>query len=582
MGDCSSTSHCNPCGPDFNAINQLASKTAVYARQSQTYSVDSENAATNAENALAEFQSIYLGAFPSDPAGPHQIGALYFNTTSNQLFTWNGTVWVVATTFNEFTTFLSTGTTVARNLVTRMSDVINLKDFGAITDSSITAAIAAAVAQNKIIGVDQSITVKVPTSAATLQIALDRLTPLTNQVNITLQIESGHTLTAGVSLQDRNCEQFIITSVDSEVPISFNTNIFAGINARMPVLSCLINAISQMSGNGVRLEGSEMYISPNCGIKNCWGNGLYALYGSKVSANNTIWSGCARNNTTGSCITSWASIVSAESSDCTNSKYYGAQAAHGGLLSFRSGNASNAYRHGIRATDAAIVDADLAIANNCGVDLDGRNVNAYEGGIVNFTNGTANGNLGTSSDGSALFAYGAGSSINARGATSTGNARCGARAQGGGVIRLTPANISASIVDIEEIDGVIYQEIGPSNLSYPLSESYIPSVTNVLNVSSTTSQGSQWLRVGKTVTVSGAITVVTTASGNTEFLITLPIPSNFTSFRQCAGTAIPAAFKTNGYCSILADTTNDRAQFRMVASSADTFTLAYTFTYIVT
>jgi len=132
MGNCSSTSNCNPCGPDFNAINQLATKAGAYARQANTYSVD-------AQNAWLEFNALYLGAFAVAPTvdnegDPLQVGALYWNTGSNTIFAWDGTVWVENGNFNEFTPFLATGTTFARNLVTRATDVINVKDFGAVGD----------------------------------------------------------------------------------------------------------------------------------------------------------------------------------------------------------------------------------------------------------------------------------------------------------------------------------------------------------------------------------------------------------------------------------------------------------------
>ena len=146
MGDCSSN-NCNPCGPDYNAINQLAVRAGAYARQANTYSVD-------AQNAWLEFNALYLGAFASAPTvdnegSPLQTGALYWNSVSNTLFAWNGTAWAVATNFNEFTPFLATGTTTARNLVTREADVVNVKDFGAVGDgvtddsSAFIAAIAA-------------------------------------------------------------------------------------------------------------------------------------------------------------------------------------------------------------------------------------------------------------------------------------------------------------------------------------------------------------------------------------------------------------------------------------------------------
>lgn len=122
-------SNCNPCDPC--GTNQNAAKAAAYARQANTY-------ATNAENSWLEFNSLYLGAFAVAPAvdnegNPLQTGALYWNSASNELYAWNGTVWV-ATNFNELTPFLATGTTAPRNLVTRTADVINVKDFGAVGD----------------------------------------------------------------------------------------------------------------------------------------------------------------------------------------------------------------------------------------------------------------------------------------------------------------------------------------------------------------------------------------------------------------------------------------------------------------
>ena len=135
MGDCSSN-NCNPCGPDYNAINQLATKTAAYARQANTYSVDAANSAQNAQNSFLEFNALYLGAFASAPTvdnegNPLQEGALYFNSVSNEMFVWQGASWIDFD-FDEFTPFTATGTTTARNLVTRTSDIYNVKDFGAV------------------------------------------------------------------------------------------------------------------------------------------------------------------------------------------------------------------------------------------------------------------------------------------------------------------------------------------------------------------------------------------------------------------------------------------------------------------
>jgi hypothetical protein len=153
----------------------LANKTASYARQ-----------ALSAVTTVEEFQSLYLGAKAEEPTkdnegNPLIQGALYFNTTDGQMYVWAGISWelfgqdgfylgpkssdpttdnegnpLVAGTlyfntssnvvrvyngtfwqnvsFNEATPFLATGTTFARNLVTRSADVINVKDFGAVGD----------------------------------------------------------------------------------------------------------------------------------------------------------------------------------------------------------------------------------------------------------------------------------------------------------------------------------------------------------------------------------------------------------------------------------------------------------------
>jgi hypothetical protein len=131
MGNCSSTSKCNPCGPNYDAINLLATKTASYARQANT-------SAVNAENSFLGFNALYLGAFASAPTvdnegNPLQEGALYFNSVSNKMFVWQGASWIFLG-FDEFTPFTATGTPTARNLVNRTADVINVKDFGAVGD----------------------------------------------------------------------------------------------------------------------------------------------------------------------------------------------------------------------------------------------------------------------------------------------------------------------------------------------------------------------------------------------------------------------------------------------------------------
>lgn len=146
----------NPCiDGNLNQIGSYAAAARTSAESSATSASQSagsaSSAATSAANAAASAAlcGIYLGAFAVAPTvdnqgNPLQEGMLYFNTTSNGLFVWNGTVWTSAD-FNEFTNFTAAGTITARNLVTRTADEVNVLDFGAFNDGTNAAANTTAI-----------------------------------------------------------------------------------------------------------------------------------------------------------------------------------------------------------------------------------------------------------------------------------------------------------------------------------------------------------------------------------------------------------------------------------------------------
>lgn len=115
---------------------------AVQAQIAAEAAETSANSSANQSQAIwNDFQERYMGSYPSAPTATGE-GAMYWNSSSNALFVWDGTSWVAAPSgFNEFTPFLATGTTFARNLVTREADVVNVLDFGT-TQSDIANAIS--------------------------------------------------------------------------------------------------------------------------------------------------------------------------------------------------------------------------------------------------------------------------------------------------------------------------------------------------------------------------------------------------------------------------------------------------------
>lgn len=111
---------------------------------------------------------------------------------------------------------------------------------------------------------------------------------------------------------------------------------------------------------------------------------------------------------------------------------------------------------------------------------------------------------------------------------------------------------------------------------------YTPTITNVTNVSTTTPQIWQWLRVGNTVTMSGRVDVTATVGAGTltTIGISLPVASNFSTGVQCAG-AGGAGYNPIATALITADATNNRAQLSFYASGTASVAVLCTMTYLV-
>lgn len=112
------------------------------------------------------------------------------------------------------------------------------------------------------------------------------------------------------------------------------------------------------------------------------------------------------------------------------------------------------------------------------------------------------------------------------------------------------------------------------------SGTYTPTLTLVSNLDAATANASFWTRTGDVVSVSGIISVNATAAATTELGISLPIASNFGTFRDCAGVAFAPTSSGMG-AAIGADAANDRAEMEWVAVALGAHNMHFNFSYRV-
>lgn len=141
---------------------------------------------------------------------------------------------------------------------------------------------------------------------------------------------------------------------------------------------------------------------------------------------------------------------------------------------------------------------------------------------------------------------------------------------------LADADIPASIARDTEVTAAVTAAIAAAVAN----GTYTPTLTNVTNLDSSGASVCAYVRVGTAVTVSGRVDLDPTAAGAVELGISLPIASNFTDNRQCAGVAFSNAVAGQG-AAILSDLTNDRASLQFVAVDTSNRVMMFVFQYQV-
>jgi len=113
------------------------------------------------------------------------------------------------------------------------------------------------------------------------------------------------------------------------------------------------------------------------------------------------------------------------------------------------------------------------------------------------------------------------------------------------------------------------------------SGTYTPTLTDIANIDSSTSNVAQWLRVGTTINVAGLLAIDTTAAiTSTRLGISLPVASNITSSIQCGGVAAYTD-QAGQVAGIFGDAANDRAEMKFVSAATNNRNWHYIFTYQV-
>jgi hypothetical protein len=110
--------------------------------------------------------------------------------------------------------------------------------------------------------------------------------------------------------------------------------------------------------------------------------------------------------------------------------------------------------------------------------------------------------------------------------------------------------------------------------------SYVPTLTNTVNVDASTAFANRYLRIGAIyVIVSGEVGIdATTAAGTfTEVQMTLPLASDLTAATHVAG--VGAAATPHSSLRITADTVTNRARFVFAAQSTANLTYSFIFGY---
>lgn len=114
--------------------------------------------------------------------------------------------------------------------------------------------------------------------------------------------------------------------------------------------------------------------------------------------------------------------------------------------------------------------------------------------------------------------------------------------------------------------------------AYIESGTFTPAGTTGTNVTAITPGLATWNRVGRVVTISGQVSITTTAAVSSTCDISFPINSNIADANECSGTFSSLAA---GSGRVIGNATNDRATFEWTATATGSNSYRYIYTYVI-
>lgn len=230
--------------------------------------------------------------------------------------------------------------------------------------------------------------ISVPSDYSTLATALENskqeLVPAGTVIEIS--IESGHTVSGGVLLEDGDFGHITITSEDATVSVD---GLGAGekflnlLNSNGPKLDALFD-MQGSGGEGVNVEnGSSITIESGAGVVNAGNIGLRVIDRSDVTGAGADFSSASSSG----CRVDQASTLNLNGIDLSGAGLYGITVNRSSNANIANGDVSNVSDSAIRARSNAKITAVDATATGAGTDA----IYADEGSVVDAEGVTATG-----------------------------------------------------------------------------------------------------------------------------------------------------------------------------------------------